>query len=54
MEKGYYESGIRIHSLLRTKFSKIGICLGYRYGPYSLNKFMNNAVIKITTGLVID
>lgn len=54
MEKGYYESGIRIHSLIRTKFSRIGIALGYRYGPYSLNKFMDNAVIKITSGLVID
>lgn len=54
MEKGYYESGIRVHSLLRTKFSKVGICLGYRYGPYSLEKFTQNVVIKITTGLVID
>jgi hypothetical protein len=54
MEKGYYESGVRIHSLIRTKFSRLGICLGYRYGPYSLDKFTQNVVIKITSGLIID
>lgn len=53
-EKGYYESGIRIHSLIRSKFSAIGITLGYRYGPYSMNKFTDNAVIKFTTGIVFE
>lgn len=53
-EKGFYESGIRLHSLIKSRFSTIGIALGYRYGPYSLSKFTQNAVIKLTTGIVLD
>jgi hypothetical protein len=55
LSKGYYESGLRIHSLIKSKFSRIGVCLGYRYGPYSAGpKFMDNAIVKFTTGFVLD
>ena len=52
--QGYYESGIRVHSLIKSSFSRIGISFGYRYGPYTLPKFIDNTAIKIITGIIID
>ncbi|HLP14082.1 MAG TPA: DUF5686 family protein [Flavobacteriales bacterium] len=54
MEKGYYESGVRIHSLLKSSFSRIGVAVGCRYGAYSFDKFITNCFVKITTGFVLD
>lgn len=53
-EKGYFESGLRIHSLIKSQFSRFGICLAYRYGPYANEKLSDNFVIKFTTGIVLD
>jgi len=53
-DKGYYESGVRIHSLIKTGFSRLGIAIAYRYGPYVNAKFMDNMIFKLTTGFIID
>lgn len=53
-DKGYYESGVRLHSLIKSSFSRIGICIAYRYGPYYAPEFLDNMVFKLTTGFVID
>lgn len=53
-DKIYYESGVRIHSLMRLGFTRLGIAVAYRYGPYTLPKFMDNLALRFTTGIVID
>jgi hypothetical protein len=45
---GYYESGILIENLLRQWFLGYGIGVIYRYGPYSLNKTIDNFAFKFT------
>ncbi len=42
MEKGYFESGIVIDGLLANPFSKVGLGVFYRYGPYSLPNVWDN------------
>lgn len=48
MEKGYYESGMEINSLLKSSIFRIGIGGYYRYGPYSLSIPKDNVVFKLT------
>jgi hypothetical protein len=49
MEKGYFESGIAVKNLYKFK-GILGFGLGffYRYGPYALDRFVDNAAFKIT------
>jgi len=48
MDKGYYESGMEINSLLKTGFFRIGIGAYYRYGPYTFSTPKDNLAIKLT------
>jgi hypothetical protein len=48
IENGYYESGILIKNLLRQWFIGYGVGAFYRYGPYSLNKTIDNFAFKFT------
>jgi hypothetical protein len=48
LEKGYYESGMRINNILTSQFSGIGVGCFYRYGPYSNAEPVNNLAIKFT------
>jgi hypothetical protein len=48
IENGYYESGILIENILRQWFIGYGIGVFYRYGPYSLNKTIDNFAFKFT------
>lgn len=50
LNKGYYESGIVIDSIIKSGFSKIGLGAFYRYGPYSYDKTWDNFAFKITVG----
>ena len=47
MEKGYFESGIRIHRLLGSNVSSLGIGFFYRYGPYAKTDPKLNLAIKL-------
>ncbi|MBK6833697.1 MAG: carboxypeptidase-like regulatory domain-containing protein [Bacteroidetes bacterium] len=54
MEKGYFESGVKINCLVKSAFSGIGVGVYYRYGAYSLNNTINNFAFKLTFGLSIN
>ena len=46
MEKGYFESGFVVNGLLATPFTKIGLGVFYRYGPYALDGVWKNFAFK--------
>ncbi len=50
MEKGYFESGLVINSILKFNFSTFGVGAFYRYGPYALSKASNNFTVKMSLG----
>lgn len=49
-DKGFMESGIYIDQLLKLGFTGIGIAAFYRYGPYAMEKEMDNLVLKLSIG----
>ena len=51
MEKGFYESGLKIHNIIRASTSGFGFGMFYRYGPYLLDKQQDNFTYKITISL---
>lgn len=50
LENGFYESGLRIHNLLKINFTTIGIAGFYRYGPNSLGSFSKDVAAKFVVG----
>ncbi len=48
LNKGYYESGILLNSILKSGFSNIGFGIFYRYGPYAFDKVSDNFSYKIS------
>jgi hypothetical protein len=53
MNRGYFESGLAIYSLLRFNYLNLGyIGLGikalYRYGPYTLPNWEDNVAVRLT------
>ncbi len=50
LEKGYYESGILLNSILRSGITNIGIGVFYRWGPYTFDNVSDNFAYKITVG----
>ena len=50
MEKGFYESGLKINNLFRYNQSTFGIGSFYRYGPYAFDKQSDNFLIKMSLG----
>ncbi len=46
-EKGYYESGIFFNNLFRQLITRYGFAIHYRYGPYHLNKEIDNWAFNI-------
>jgi hypothetical protein len=53
MEKGYYESGFQINNLIKITFTRLGIGVFYRYGPYADPMPKNNFYFKISTRFFI-
>ena len=51
MEKGYYESGMKIHNILHSSTGGFGLGIFYRYGPYLLDKQNDNFTFKITISM---
>lgn len=45
--KGYFESGLRLNSILRSDFVSYGAGIHYRYGPYSYKDTKDNLSINI-------
>ena len=52
-EKGYFESGLVINSLLRLGITKVGFAWFYRYGPYSLPTINENMAWKIAFQFIL-
>jgi Family of unknown function (DUF5686)/CarboxypepD_reg-like domain len=50
MEKGFYESGLKINNLFRFNQSTFGVGGFYRYGPYQLEKKSDNFTVKVSLG----
>lgn len=50
LEKGYYESGIMLNSILKSNLSQVGIGIMYRYGSYALTDIKDNFAYKLTVG----
>ncbi|MGC4023360.1 MAG: hypothetical protein QM734_16140 [Cyclobacteriaceae bacterium] len=55
-DKGYFESGIGLNNLLRSKYANVahwGVGAGvfYRYGSYQLTKTEDNVAVKLIFGL---
>jgi hypothetical protein len=50
MEKGYYESGVLVNSILKLNFTTFGVGAFYRYGPYELPKASDNLTVKMSIG----
>lgn len=46
MNKGYFESGIQLNNILKFGFQGYGFGVYYRYGPYSLEKQVDNWAFK--------
>ncbi|MCF8218448.1 MAG: DUF5686 and carboxypeptidase regulatory-like domain-containing protein [Bacteroidales bacterium] len=53
LNKGYFESGVMINSILKSSISALGLGFYYRYGPYSLDTFRDNLSIKVTMSLLL-
>ncbi|MCU4164717.1 DUF5686 family protein [Carboxylicivirga caseinilyticus] len=47
MEKGYYESGFYLRNLLSNFIFRYGLSVHYRYGPYKLDKEIDNWAFKL-------
>lgn len=51
LEKGYFESGVRILHLFKNSFTTYGIGAFYRYGPYQKAKPEDNLAIKLVLSI---
>ncbi|RLD44184.1 MAG: hypothetical protein DRI86_08165, partial [Bacteroidetes bacterium] len=48
LEKGYYESGLLLNSILKSGITNIGFGVFYRYGPYAFDNVADNFSYKLT------
>ncbi len=48
MDLGYYESGLLINNLVNLQLYKIGLGAFYRWGPYSMDKTLDNFAFKVS------
>ncbi len=53
MNRGYFESGIQMNNILKLNFQGYGLGVYYRYGPYSLNKPIQNWAFKFNLTFVM-
>ncbi|NCP45217.1 MAG: hypothetical protein GW818_02015 [Flavobacteriales bacterium] len=53
MNKGFYESGLVINSILKLNNSTFGIGAFYRYGPYQFDKASDNFAFKLSLGFAL-
>jgi hypothetical protein len=52
MNKGFFETGIKLNNLLKINFTGIGAGFFYRYGPYAYSLPKNNLAIKTSVTFV--
>ena len=54
LEKGYYEAGIKLASILKVRSFGLGVGGFYRFGPNSLPKLEDNFAIKLTINPLLN
>jgi hypothetical protein len=54
MELGYYESGFLVNDLLNLRIYTLGVGFLYRYGPYTLDRTIDNCGFKFTVMFPFD
>lgn len=52
MDKGYFESGVAFLDLMGSGFSKLGLELMVRYGPYARPEFKDNLSVRLAYSLL--
>lgn len=53
LNKGYFESGLKINNISKSTISSLGLGFYYRYGPNRLDTFRDNLSIKLTTSFML-
>ncbi|HXD94171.1 MAG TPA: DUF5686 family protein, partial [Bacteroidia bacterium] len=53
LDKGYFESGIRLLHILKVNYTTLGVGAFYRYGTYQDPKALNNLVVKLVLSIKI-
>lgn len=53
LEKGYFESGVRLLNLLKSGYTIFGVGMFYRYGSYSRQVPSENLAVKLVIGFKI-
>lgn len=54
MEKGYFESGLKLNCLIKSAFSGLGVGVYYRYGNYALTVPLRNFAVKMTLSISLN
>ncbi|MFT3740088.1 MAG: DUF5686 family protein [Breznakibacter sp.] len=52
--KGYFESGLSLHDLLRHSFIRYGVGVHYRYGPYAFDRVADNFALNLLVGFALQ
>ncbi len=53
LEKGYYESGLLLNSILKSNISTMGVGVFYRYGPYAFVSQKDNFSYVLTLNITL-
>ena len=53
LDKGYFESGIRILHIIKINYTTLGVGAFYRYGAYQDTKALNNLTVKLVLSIKI-
>ena len=51
LEKGYFESGMRVLHLIKNSFTTYGVGVFYRYGPYQKPNPIDNLAVKLVLSI---
>ena len=51
LQKGYFESGIRLLHIIKVNYTTFGVGAFYRYGPYQKPKPADNLVAKMVLSI---
>jgi hypothetical protein len=53
MDRGFFESGLKLNCIIKSGISGIGLGAFYRYGPNAFSEPVQNLVVKFTLGVSI-
>jgi hypothetical protein len=53
VEKGFFESGFRIHNIIKNGLYGLGVGTSYRYGPYSFKDPIDNLTVRMAINFAL-